>query len=163
MRLSELKPGGIVNLVSTDGETVGRVIAIHVNRENAEPVIAQVQPSKGTKRLLVPLFDAEASEGEVQVPYTAKKIFEGPSASRNSNVSVKIIKRALDGYGISLARTRAGSGIKRTKRLAGNRPNRTPGLRIVQNKIQAPIVIPIRPPRPIKPSIFEDQENDPQY
>ena len=121
------------DLYGNDGDKIGSIDEIYLDRETNEPEWAVVTTGLfGTKRTFVPLSDAQPSEDGVRVPFDKATVKDAPNIDPDGQLSHDE-ERALYGhYGRRYRDYDEGSGIMdagrapapigpRTRRLTGER------------------------------------------
>src|SRR4051812_5415744 len=99
-------------VVDQDGDRVGKLDEIYVDRETSQPEWAIVNTGLfGRKSSFVPLKDA-LREGEmIRVPYQKEHIKEAPSVDPDGEISPEEEQRVYAHYGLDYSEAQSGSGL----------------------------------------------------
>src|SRR4051812_4869891 len=99
-------------VVDQDGDRVGKLDEIYVDRETSQPEWAIVNTGLfGRKSSFVPLKDA-LREGEmIRVPYQKEHIKEAPSVDPDGEISPEEEQRVYAHYGLDYSQAQSGSGL----------------------------------------------------
>jgi uncharacterized protein (TIGR02271 family) len=88
-------------LRSTEGETIGRVEALYVDRDGGEPTFATVNTGMfGSATSFVPLADATLQGDEITVPYNKNLVTEAPRVDNDGDLEPADESRLYSHYGI---------------------------------------------------------------
>jgi sporulation protein YlmC with PRC-barrel domain len=101
--LEEVQTWRGMTVVDADGDRVGTIDDVFLDRESGEPEWATVKTGLfGIKVSFVPIRDAEVTgEKELRVPYQKEQIKEAPSADPNRELSPEAERRLWEHYGRS--------------------------------------------------------------
>src|SRR3954451_13125791 len=99
-------------VVDQDGDKVGKLDEIYIDRETSKPEWAVVNTGLfGRKSSFVPLKDA-LREGEmIRVPYQKEHIKEAPSVDPDGEISPEEEQRVYAHYGLDYSQAQSGSGL----------------------------------------------------
>jgi sporulation protein YlmC with PRC-barrel domain len=99
-------------VVDQDGDKVGKLDEIYVDRETGQPEWAIVNTGLfGRKSSFVPLKDA-LREGEmIRVPYQKEQIKDAPNVDPDGEISQEDEQRVYAHYGIGYSETQSQSGL----------------------------------------------------
>src|SRR3712207_6028984 len=98
-------------VVSQDGEKVGEVEEIFVDNETGKPEWVGLGAGMlGTKRVLVPLENADVQENAISVPYSPDQIKDAPDFD-DDEVSQEAEQKLYSHYGLSYGESRSDSGL----------------------------------------------------
>src|SRR3954452_6467499 len=99
-------------VVDQDGDKVGKLDEIYVDRETSQPEWAIVNTGLfGRKSSFVPLKDA-LREGEmIRVPYQKEQIKDAPSVDPDGEISPEEEQRVYAHYGLDYSQAQSGSGL----------------------------------------------------
>src|SRR4051795_9263979 len=112
-------------VVDQDGDKVGKLDEIYIDRETSKPEWAVVNTGLfGRKSSFVPLKDA-LREGEmIRVPYQKEHINEAPSVDPDGEISPEEEQRVYAHYGLEYSQTQSGSGLPEGETAAGTETGR---------------------------------------
>jgi PAS domain S-box-containing protein len=101
--LEEVQTWRGMTVVDADGDRVGTIDDVFLDRQSGEPEWATVKTGLfGIKVSFVPIRDAEVTgEKELRVPYQKEQIKEAPSADPNRELSPEAERRLWEHYGRS--------------------------------------------------------------
>jgi uncharacterized protein (TIGR02271 family) len=86
--------------VDANGDKVGKVDEIYLDRQSGEPEWVTVNTGLfGTKTSFVPISDASATGGEVRLSYTKDQIKDAPSIDADGALSTEEEQRLYSHYG----------------------------------------------------------------
>src|SRR3954471_2267027 len=99
-------------VVDQDGDKVGKLDEIYIDRETSKPEWAVVNTGLfGRKSSFVPLKDA-LREGEmIRVPYQKEQIKDAPSVDPDGEISPEEEQRVYAHYGLDYSQAQSGSGL----------------------------------------------------
>src|SRR4051794_38726608 len=99
-------------VVDQDGDKVGKLDEIYVDRESGKPEWAVVTTGLfGRKASFVPVRDA-LREGEIiRVPYQKQHIQDAPNVDPDGEISPEEEERVYAHYGLKYSRADSGSGL----------------------------------------------------
>jgi uncharacterized protein (TIGR02271 family) len=88
-------------LVDNDGDKIGKIDEIYLDRQNGDPEWVTVKTGLlGTKSSFVPIGDASpAGEDEVRVPYTKDQVKDAPSIEADGELTEDEERRLYQHYG----------------------------------------------------------------
>src|SRR5215218_4019362 len=90
------------NLVDRDGDKIGSVEEVYVDRQSGEPEWLAVKTGLfGSKLSFVPLAEADASGDEVRVPYEKAQVKDSPSIESDGELSPEEESQLYRHYGRS--------------------------------------------------------------
>ena len=90
------------NLVDRDGEKIGSVEEVYVDRESGEPEWLAVKTGLfGSKLSFVPLAEADATGDEVRVPYEKSQVKDSPAIESDGELSPEEEQQLYRHYGRS--------------------------------------------------------------
>jgi uncharacterized protein (TIGR02271 family) len=93
------------NVVTSDGDKIGKLEEIYLDTDSGEPEWATVATGLlGAQQTFVPLVDVDHRRGEVVVPYSKDQVKDAPSVDPDGQLSHEEENRLYEHYGI------AGSG-----------------------------------------------------
>jgi len=93
------------NVVTSDGDKIGRLEEIYLDTDSGEPEWATVATGLfGAQQTFVPLVDVDHRRGEVVVPYSKDQVKHAPSVDPDGQLAHEEESRLYEHYGI------AGSG-----------------------------------------------------
>jgi len=90
------------NLVDRDGDKIGSVEEVYVDRQSGEPEWLAVKTGLfGSKLSFVPLGEADATGDEVRVPYEKAQVKDSPNIESDGELSPEEEQRLYSHYGRS--------------------------------------------------------------
>src|SRR3954452_11578796 len=99
-------------VVDQDGDKVGKLDEIYLDRETGKPEWAIVNMGLfGRKSSFVPLKDALREEDMIRVPYQAEQIKEAPSVDPDGEISPEEEQQVYAHYGLDYSQAESGSGL----------------------------------------------------
>ena len=105
------------DLVDNDGDKIGSIEDIYLDRETDEPEWAVVTTGLfGTKRTFVPLADAQTSEDGIRVPYEKATVKDAPNIDPTASSRTSEERDLYQHYGREYSDYRGGSGCSRRHR-----------------------------------------------
>ncbi|MFI1518619.1 PRC-barrel domain-containing protein [Kitasatospora cineracea] len=154
MKASDFSAREKMDLVSKDGIRIGRITAVHVHRQTARAVFAEVDTRDGSGRLLVPLTGSKVIEGDLVVPYGSERMAKGVKSVPGRRITGRVARNVLTQYGLSQKREipedfknrHRGAVSRRRKSGRSEEPKRSGPVEIIT---LPPIVYP-------KPSVVEE-------
>ena len=100
--LEDVKTWSGQEAVGPDGEKVGKVDHIYLDRQTGEPTFAAVKTGLfGSNVSLVPIENARTHEGHVHLAYDKAKIKDAPNVEADGELSEAEEARLYEYYGIS--------------------------------------------------------------
>src|SRR3954452_23800005 len=100
------------DLVDNDGDKIGSIDDIYLDRETDEPEWAVVTTGLfGTKRTFVPLADAQPYEDGVRVPFEKATVKDAPRIDPDGELSHQDERTLYQHYGREHADYDTGSGV----------------------------------------------------
>ena len=124
------------DLIDNDGDKIGSIDEIYLDRETDEPEWAVVTTGLfGTKRTFVPLSEAALSEDGVRVPFEKASVKDAPRIDPDGELSREEERTLYEHYGRQYPDYDQGSGVldadtrTDTDTDIGTRPDRTAGER----------------------------------
>jgi uncharacterized protein (TIGR02271 family) len=100
------------DLVDNDGDKIGSIDDIYLDRETDQPEWAVVTTGLfGTKRTFVPLQDAQPHEGGIRVPYEKAAVKDAPKIDPDGELSHDEERTLYQHYGRDYADYEGGSGV----------------------------------------------------
>jgi uncharacterized protein (TIGR02271 family) len=100
------------DLVDNDGDKIGSIEDIYLDRETDQPEWAVVTTGLfGTKRTFVPLQDAQPHEGGIRVPYEKAAVKDAPKVEADGELSHEEERALYQHYGRDYADYEGGSGV----------------------------------------------------
>jgi uncharacterized protein (TIGR02271 family) len=113
-------------VVDRDGEKIGKLDEIYVDRQTDEPEWALVNTGLfGTKSSFVPLKGATSAGDDVRVAYAKDQVKDAPSIDPDGELSQQEEEGLYRHYAIDYSEQRSGSGLPRaTSRDPGGEPGR---------------------------------------
>lgn len=85
----------------SDGDKIGSLEEIYLDRETDEPEWASVKTGMfGTKVNLVPLSGSDLRDGELQVPFSKDKVKDAPNIDADEELSEDEERQLYDYYGV---------------------------------------------------------------
>jgi PRC-barrel domain len=101
-----------LSLLDRDGDTVGRITHIYLDRDSGQPEWALVAvPERG--RVFVPLIDARAADDRVQVVVAKAAVREAPKVASSRELSQEDETRLYRHYGVPDGAADQGQGARR--------------------------------------------------
>src|SRR4051795_8783053 len=90
-------------MVDPDGDKIGTIEDIFLDRQTGEPEWAAVKTGLfGLKRSLVPITDAEATDdNQVRVPYQKEQVKDAPKVDPDGELSADEERKLWEHYGRS--------------------------------------------------------------
>ena len=79
MDISDITALGRFGVVSSDGDAMGEVTALHLMNDAPRVIVAQVNLVESEEDSLIPLQDGQIKAGTVVVPYTSRQIRRAPT------------------------------------------------------------------------------------
>jgi sporulation protein YlmC with PRC-barrel domain len=111
-------------VVDQDGDKVGKLDEIYIDRETGRPEWAIVNTGFfGRKSSFVPLKDALRDGDMIRVPYQAEQIKDAPSVEPDGEISREEEQQVYSHYGLDYSQAQSGSGLPEgtsTAAAAGN-------------------------------------------
>jgi uncharacterized protein (TIGR02271 family) len=102
------------NVVTSDGDKIGRLEEIYLDTESGEPEWATVTTGLfGTQQTFVPLAQADHQGGEVVVPYSKGQVKDAPSVDPDGQLSPDEEARLYSHYGLGHAAPDSGPAAGR--------------------------------------------------
>lgn len=99
-------------VIDRDGDKVGRLDEIYVDRETGKPEWAIVNTGLfGRKSSFVPLAEAIRDGGMIRVPYEAQQVKDAPSVDPDGEISLEEEQAVYSHYGLDYSQNRSGSGL----------------------------------------------------
>jgi sporulation protein YlmC with PRC-barrel domain len=99
-------------VVDQDGDKVGKLDEIYLDRETGKPEWAIVNTGLfGRKSSFVPLKDALREEDMIRVPYQAEQIKDAPSVDPDGEISPEEEQQVYAHYGLDYSQAQSGSGL----------------------------------------------------
>jgi sporulation protein YlmC with PRC-barrel domain len=99
-------------VVDQDGDKVGKLDEIYLDRETGKPEWAIVNTGLfGRKSSFVPLKDALREEDMIRVPYQAQHIKDAPSVDPDGEISQEEEQQVYAHYGLEYSQAQSGSGL----------------------------------------------------
>jgi sporulation protein YlmC with PRC-barrel domain len=99
-------------VVDQDGDKVGKLDEIYLDRETRKPEWAVVNTGLfGRKSSFVPLKDALRDGEMIRVPYQKEHISEAPSVDPDGEISPEEEQRVYAHYGLDYSQSESGSGL----------------------------------------------------
>src|SRR3954454_22152668 len=99
-------------VVDQDGDKVGKLDEIYIDRETSKPEWAVVNTGLfGRKSSFVPLKDALREGDMIRVPYQKEHIKEAPSVDPDGEISPEEEQRVYAHYGLDYSQAQSGSGL----------------------------------------------------
>ena len=90
------------NVVTSDGDKIGRLEEIYLDTDSGEPEWATVATGLfGAQQTFVPLVDVDHRRGEVVVPYSKDQVKNAPSVDPDGQLSREEENRLYEHYGIA--------------------------------------------------------------
>jgi uncharacterized protein (TIGR02271 family) len=90
------------NVVTSDGDKIGRLEEIYLDTQTGEPEWATVTTGLfGAQHTFVPLVEVDHRRGEVVVPYSKSQVKDAPSVDPDGHLSHEEEARLYSHYGIS--------------------------------------------------------------
>jgi uncharacterized protein (TIGR02271 family) len=100
------------DLIDNDGDKIGSIDDIYLDRETDEPEWAVVTTGLfGTKRTFVPLSEAAPSEDGVRVPFEKASVKDAPRIDPDGELSREEERALYEHYGRQYADYEQGSGV----------------------------------------------------
>src|SRR4051812_4677527 len=100
------------DLIGNDGEKIGSIDDIYLDRETDQPEWAVVTTGLfGTKRTFVPLSDAQPSTNGVRVPFDKATVKDAPRIDADGELAHEEERTLYRHYGRDYADYEQGSGI----------------------------------------------------
>src|SRR3954452_20249734 len=100
------------DLYGTDGDKIGSIDEIYLDRETDDPEWAVVTTGLfGTKRTFVPLRDAQPSEDGIRVPFEKATVKDAPNIDPDGELSRAEEQSLYQHYGREYADYDTGSGV----------------------------------------------------
>jgi sporulation protein YlmC with PRC-barrel domain len=107
-------------VVDRDGDRVGKLDEIYVDRETGKPEWAIVNTGLfGRKSSFVPLKDAMREGDLIRVPYEKDHVKDAPSVEPDGEISADEEQRVYAHYGLEYSQARSGSGLPEGESAAG--------------------------------------------
>src|SRR3954452_8709240 len=99
-------------VVDQDGDKIGKLDEIYLDRETGKPEWAIVNTGLfGRKSSFVPLKDALREEDMIRVPYQAEQVKEAPSVDPDGEISPDEERQVYTHYGLEYSEAQSGSGL----------------------------------------------------
>jgi len=112
-------------VVDQDGDKVGKLDEIYIDRETQKPEWAVVNTGLfGRKSSFVPLKDALREGDMIRVPYQKEHIKEAPSVDPDGEISPEEEQSVYAHYGLEYSQTQSGSGLPEGETAAGTATGR---------------------------------------
>jgi uncharacterized protein (TIGR02271 family) len=113
-------------VVDRDGEKIGKLDEIYVDRQTNEPEWALVNTGLfGTKSSFVPLQGAAPADDDVRVAYAKNQVKDAPSIDPDGELSPQEEEGLYRHYALDYSEQRSGSGVpEATSRGTGGKPGR---------------------------------------
>ena len=100
------------DLVDNDGDKIGSIEDIYLDRETDEPEWAVVTTGLfGTKRTFVPLTEAQTHEDGIRVPYEKAAVKDAPKIDPDGELSHEEERVLYEHYGRQYSEFQGGSGV----------------------------------------------------
>jgi uncharacterized protein (TIGR02271 family) len=100
------------DLVGSDGDKIGSIDDIYLDRETDQPEWAVVTTGLfGTKRTFVPLSDAETHENGIRVPFEKATVKDAPNIDPDGELSQSEERTLYQHYGRDYGAHDGGSGV----------------------------------------------------
>ena len=100
------------DLVDNDGDKIGSIEDIYLDRETDEPEWAVVTTGLfGTKRTFVPLTEAQTHEDGIRVPYEKSAVKDAPKIDPDGELSHEEERVLYEHYGRQYSEFQGGSGV----------------------------------------------------
>jgi sporulation protein YlmC with PRC-barrel domain len=107
-------------VVDRDGDRVGKLDEIYIDRETGKPEWAIVNTGLfGRKSSFVPLKDAMREGDLIRVPYEKDHVKDAPSVEPDGEISADEEQRVYAHYGLEYSQARSGSGLPEGESAAG--------------------------------------------
>jgi uncharacterized protein (TIGR02271 family) len=98
--------------VDSDGEKIGTIEEIYMDTETGKPEWLAVKTGLfGMKLSFIPVADASASNGDVQVPYDKAQIKDAPNVEPDGDLSQEEEANLYRHYGLDYSEARSDSGL----------------------------------------------------
>ena len=98
--------------VDSDGEKIGTIEEIYMDVETGRPEWLAVKTGLfGMKLSFIPVAEASASNGEVQVPYDKAQIKDAPAVEPDGDLSQEEEANLYRHYGLDYSEARSDSGL----------------------------------------------------
>src|SRR3954469_1154884 len=108
-------------VVDQDGDKVGKLDEIYLDRETGKPEWAVVNTGLfGRESSFVPLRDALREGDMIRVPYESDHIKEAPSVDPDGEISPEEEQRVYAHYGLDYSQAQSGSGLPQGEADAGS-------------------------------------------
>jgi uncharacterized protein (TIGR02271 family) len=109
--LQDLQTWRGADVVGPDGDKVGTLENVYLDRETGEPTFAAVKTGLfGMRESLVPIEDARHDDGSVLVPYDKATIKDAPNIDADEELSPDEERRLYAHYGLDDRQTADGRG-----------------------------------------------------
>jgi uncharacterized protein (TIGR02271 family) len=100
------------NAVDSDGEKIGTIEEIYMDAETGRPEWLAVKTGMfGSKLSFVPIAEASAANGDVQVPYDMQHVKDAPNAEADGELSQEEEANLYSHYGLDYSEARSDSGL----------------------------------------------------
>jgi uncharacterized protein (TIGR02271 family) len=110
--IEEVKSWRGATLVDRDGEKIGKVEDIYLDRQTGQPEWVAVKTGLiGSKLSFVPLAQADRSGDEIQVPYEKAQVKDAPSVEADGELSQDEESQLYQHYGLDYDESRSDSGL----------------------------------------------------
>ncbi len=89
-------------LVGTDGDKIGKIDQVYVDRETGDPKFLAVKTGLfGSNVSFVPIEEARGGSGDVSVPYTKDQVKDAPNVDADGEISREEERRIFEHYSLS--------------------------------------------------------------
>ena len=103
------------DLIDQDGDKIGTIDDIYLDRETDQPEWAVVTTGLfGTKRTFVPLREPTEADGTLRVPFTRDTVKEAPKVDPNGQLTHGEEAKLYRHYGMEYAQPAPGSAAQET-------------------------------------------------
>jgi uncharacterized protein (TIGR02271 family) len=100
------------NMLSRDGDKIGSINDIYLDRETEQPEWALVATGWfGTKGTFVPLAEANQEGNDIVVPYTSDQVKGAPNMEPNGELSQREETDLYNYYGLNYSESSSNSGL----------------------------------------------------
>jgi sporulation protein YlmC with PRC-barrel domain len=104
MKSKDLVDLGEANVVTNDGNVVGRIGAIHVAADSGEALFVQVLTSAMGEQPIIPVIDATVEKDALVLPYEQNVIEFGPRTPAHEPLSADDTTSVLEHYRVRFPR-----------------------------------------------------------
>lgn len=117
---SELTEWRGCEVVDQDGDKIGKIDEIYIDRETGKPEWAIVNTGLfGRKSSFVPLKDALREEDLIRVPYEKSHVKDAPNVDPDGEISAEEEERVYAHYGLDYSQAQSSSGLPTGESAAG--------------------------------------------